>query len=67
MGLFRRERHGCWVEILHRRGRCGYVCSECGREADEPYDECPSCGAVMDRIIDEAEAFEELDILLSDY
>lgn len=66
MGLFRRKRHGCWIETEHRRS-CGYICSECENEEDDAYDICPSCGAIMDRgIIDEAEAFELLGILLDD-
>lgn len=66
MGLFRRNRHGCWIEIEHRRGY-GYLCSECENEVDDAYDICPACGALMDRgIIDEAEAFELLGILLDD-
>ena len=66
MALFRRKRHGCWIEIEYRRG-FGYKCSECFSESNCPYDICPDCGAVMGRgIIDESEAFELLGILLDD-
>lgn len=46
-----------------------FVCSVCGTAFDEPWPECPECGAKMKKVkydpvfVDE---YEELDILLGD-
>ena len=64
MGLFRRKRHGYWVETSHLLRPDGYECSECGRCSDKPYDECPYCGALMD--LGTMDEITEMELLLDD-
>lgn len=40
-----------YVEVVHGRWISHYAyvdCSECGESADEHYNYCPNCGAIMD-------------------
>ena len=58
-----------WIEKEHLFAGTEYICSCCGASFEEPWKECPACGAVMKKIkydpvyVDEAEM---LDILLGD-
>ena len=58
-----------WIEREHLFDGTEYVCSRCGASFEEPWEECPACGAEMKKIkydpvyVDEAEM---LDILFGD-
>ena len=53
----------------HLCGQIEYVCSRCGAEFDDPWEECPLCGVKMRKVkydpvlVDE---YEMLDVLLGD-
>ena len=58
-----------WIKREHLFGPMEYVCSVCGAAFDEPWEECPGCGARMKKVkydpvyVDEAEMW---DILLGE-
>ena len=53
----------------HLCGQIEYVCSRCGAEFNDPWEECPECGVKMKKVkynpvlVDE---YEMLDIILGD-
>ena len=58
-----------WIMKEHLCGQIEYVCSRCGAEFNDPWEECPRCGVNMKKIkydpvlVDE---YEMLDIMLGD-
>ena len=58
-----------WMMREHLCDPMEYVCSVCGAASEEPWEECPECGAKMKKVkydpvyVDEAEI---LDILFGD-
>ena len=58
-----------WIQREHLFDPVEYVCSVCGAASEEPWEECPECGAKMKKekydpvYVDEAEM---LDILFGD-
>ena len=58
-----------WIEREHLFDGTDYVCSCCGANFEEPWDECPACGVRMEKIkydpvyVDKAEM---IDILFED-
>ena len=58
-----------WIQREHLFDPVEYICSVCGAASEEPWEECPVCGAKMKKIkydpvyVDEAEM---LDIILED-
>ena len=55
-----------WIEREHLFDGTEYVCSCCGASFEEPWEECPACGAEMKKIkydpvyVDEAEMMDIL-------
>ena len=39
-----------WIQREHLFDPMEYVCSECGAAFDEPWEECPECGARMKKV-----------------
>ena len=58
-----------WIMREHLCDPIEYICSVCGAASEEPWEECPECGARMKKVkydpvyVDEAEM---LDILFGD-
>ena len=58
-----------WIMREHLCDPVKYICSVCGAASEEPWEECPECGAKMKKVkydpvyVDEAEI---LDILFGD-
>ena len=58
-----------WIKREHLCGPVEFVCSVCGTAFDEPWPECPECGAKMKKVKYDpvfVDGYEELDILLGD-
>ena len=58
-----------WILKEHLCGQIEYVCSRCGAEFNNPWEECPECGVKMKKVkynpvlVDE---YEMVDIILGD-
>ena len=58
-----------WIEKKHLFDGTEYVCSRCASSFEEPWEECPACGAEMKKIKNDpvyVDEVETLDILLGD-
>ena len=62
----RKESEDHWTRREHLIDPEEFVCSVCGGSSDQPYGNCPNCGAALRRVeydpcyIDEAEWLDEV-------